>query len=57
MYVLPVVTSMHEAMKVMGTLHRNLSWLVVLFAMIVISTGLTERKRCGGGTWRRGALL
>jgi adenylate cyclase len=45
MYVLPVVTSMQEAMEFMGTLHRNFSWLVVLFTMIVISTGFIELRR------------
>jgi hypothetical protein len=45
MYVLPVVTSMQEAMGFMGVLHRNLSWLVVLFAMIAISTGFIELRR------------
>ncbi len=45
MYVLPVVTSMPEAMELMGTLHRNFSWLVVLFAMIAISTGFIELRR------------
>ena len=45
MYVLPAVTSMQEAMAFMGTLHRNLSWLVVLFAMIAISTGFIELRR------------
>ena len=45
MYVLPAVASMQEAMEFMGTLHRNLSWLVVLFAMIAISTGFIELRR------------
>ena len=45
MYVLPAVTSMQEAMELMGTLHRNLSWLVVLFAMIAISIGFIELRR------------
>jgi adenylate cyclase len=45
MYVLPVVTSMQEATTLMGTLHRNLSWLVVLFAMIAISSGFIELRR------------
>ena len=45
MYVLPAITSMQEAIAFMGTLHRNLSWLVVLFAMIAISTGFIELKR------------
>jgi adenylate cyclase len=45
MYILPAATSMQEAMEFMGTLHRNLSWLVVLFAMIAISTGFIELRR------------
>jgi adenylate cyclase len=45
MYVLPVVTSMQEAMGLMGTLHHDFSWLVVLFAMIAISTGFIELWR------------
>jgi hypothetical protein len=45
MYFLPAITSTREAMAFMGTLHRNLSWLVVLFAMIAISTGFIELRR------------
>jgi class 3 adenylate cyclase len=45
MYVLPALTSTQEAMAFMGTLHRNLSWLVVLFAMIAIATGFIELRR------------
>jgi class 3 adenylate cyclase len=45
MYVLPVVASAEDAMAFMGTLHRNLSWLVVLFAMIAISAGFIELRR------------
>jgi class 3 adenylate cyclase len=45
MYVLPDVTSMQQAMEFMGTLHLNLSWLVVLFTMIAISTGFIELRR------------
>jgi adenylate cyclase len=45
MYVLPAVTSAQEAMEFMGTLHRNLSWLVVLFTMIAISRGFIELRR------------
>src|SRR6266478_3542642 len=45
MHVLPAVTSMQEATAFMGTLHRNLSWLVVLFAMIAISSGFIELRR------------
>jgi len=45
MYLLPAVASMQEAMAFMGTLHRNFSWLVVLFAMIAISAGFIELRR------------
>ena len=45
MYVLPAVTSTQEATEFMGALHRNLSWLVVLFSMIVISGGYIELGR------------
>src|SRR5215472_10384084 len=45
MYVLPAVASMQEAMAFMGTLHRDFSWLVVLFAMIAISAGFIELRR------------
>jgi len=45
MHVLPAVTSMQEAARFMGTLHRNLSWLVVLFAMIAIASGFVELRR------------
>jgi hypothetical protein len=45
MYVLPGATSMQEATAFMGTLHRDLSWLVVLFAMIAISSGFIELRR------------
>ena len=45
MYALPAVTSPEEATASMGALHRNLSWLVVLFAMIAISTGFIELRR------------
>ena len=45
MYVLPAVASPQEAMAFMGILHRNLSWLVVLFAMIAISAGFIELRR------------
>jgi hypothetical protein len=59
MYVLPAVTSMPEAVEFMGTLHRNLSWLVVVFAMIAISRGFIELRRTqigaisGAVQWRR----
>jgi class 3 adenylate cyclase len=45
MYALPGATSMQEATAFMGTLHRDLSWLVVLFAMIAISSGFIELRR------------
>ena len=45
MYVFPVVMPAEDAMVFMGSLHRNLSWLVVLFAMIVISLGFIELRR------------
>jgi len=45
MHVLPAVTSMQEAAGFMGALHRNLSWLVVLFAMIAIASGFVELRR------------
>src|SRR4029077_4529596 len=45
MYILPALTSMQEATAAMGALHRNLSWLVVLFAMVSISSGLIELRR------------
>src|SRR5215469_13595211 len=45
MYVFPVVMPAEDAIVFMGTLHRNLSWLVVLFAMIVISLGFIELRR------------
>lgn len=42
MHVLPAVTSAQDAMTLMDALHRNLSWLVVLLAMVAISTGLVQ---------------
>jgi class 3 adenylate cyclase len=45
MYVLPVLMSMEEGMEFMNTLHRDFSWLVVLFAIIAISTGFVELRR------------
>jgi class 3 adenylate cyclase len=45
MYALPAVMSPEVATASMGTLHRNLSWLVVLFAMIAIATGFIELRR------------
>jgi len=45
MYVLPVVTSTEEAMESMNILHCDFSWLVVLFAMIAISSGFIELRR------------
>jgi class 3 adenylate cyclase len=45
MHVLPVVTSMEVATESMNTLHRDLSWLIVLFAVIAISSGFIELRR------------
>jgi class 3 adenylate cyclase len=45
MYVFPVIAPAEDAMAFMGTLHRDLSWLVVLFAMIVICSGFIELRR------------
>ena len=45
MHVLPVVMSMQAATAFMDTLHQNVSWLVVLFAMIAISSGFIELRR------------
>ena len=42
MHVLPMVTGMDEAMKAMEALHRDLNWLVILFAMISMSIGFIE---------------
>jgi PAS domain-containing protein len=42
MHVLPMVTAGDEAMKAMDALHHNLSWLVILFAVISISIGFIE---------------
>jgi PAS domain S-box-containing protein len=42
MHVLPMLTGMDEAMEVMKVFHRNLSWLVILFAVISISIGFIE---------------
>jgi PAS domain S-box-containing protein len=42
MYFLHATTSAQEAMAFMDTLHRNLSWPIVLFAMIAISIGFVE---------------
>jgi adenylate cyclase len=36
---------MEEGMESMNTLHRDFSWLVVLFAIIAISTGFVELRR------------
>src|ERR1700741_193671 len=41
-HVLPMVTGGDDAMKAMDALHRNLSWLVILFAVISISIGFIE---------------
>jgi adenylate cyclase len=45
MYVLPAVMSTQAATGFMDTLHQNLSWLAVLFAMIAISSGFIELRR------------
>jgi len=45
MYLLPAFIPMAEAMEVMGNLHRNFSWLISLFAIVVISAGFIELKR------------
>jgi class 3 adenylate cyclase len=45
MYVLPVLMSMEEGMEFMNTLHRDFRWLVVLFAIVAISTGFVELRR------------
>ncbi len=45
MHVLPAFIPMAEAMEVMGNLHRSLSWMVALFAIVVISVGFVELKR------------
>jgi len=42
MHVLPMVTARDEAMKAMEALHRNLGWLVILFAVISIFIGFIE---------------
>src|SRR5215831_1370401 len=42
MHVLPMVSAMEEAMEAMTALHRNLNWLVILFAVISISIGFIE---------------
>ena len=42
MHVLPAVTSAQDAMAQMDLLHRNLSWLVVLLAVVAISIGFVE---------------
>src|SRR5262249_61836056 len=39
---LPAITSEQEAMALMDALHRQLAWLVVLFAVITISTGFVS---------------
>jgi PAS domain S-box-containing protein len=42
MHALPAITSEQEAMALMDALHRQLGWLVVLFAVITISTGFVS---------------
>src|SRR5262245_65319776 len=41
-HALPAITSEQEAMALMDALHRQLGWLVVLFAVITISTGFVS---------------
>ena len=45
MYVSPAVMSRQAAVAFMDTLHQNISWFVVLFAMIAISSGFIELRR------------
>jgi PAS domain S-box-containing protein len=42
MYLWPAITSKQEGMAFMDNLHRNFTWLVVLFAMAAVSIGFTE---------------
>src|SRR5262249_33205351 len=42
MHVLPAITSTQEATAFMDALHADLSWLVVLLAVITISTGFVK---------------
>src|SRR5712675_2344997 len=42
MHVLPRVTARDEAIKAMEALHRDVSWLVILFAVMSISIGFIE---------------
>jgi hypothetical protein len=44
MYVSPAVMSRQEAMAFMDTLHQNVSWFAVLFAMVAISSGFIELR-------------
>ena len=45
MYVSPAVMSRQAAMAFMDTLHQNVSWFTVLFAMVAISSGFIELRR------------
>ena len=45
MYVTPAVMSRQAAWAFMDTLHQNVSWFAVLFAMIAISSGFIELRR------------
>ncbi len=42
MYALPATMSEQESRALMGALHRNLGWLVVLFGVVTISTGFVR---------------
>ena len=57
MVVLPAVKPMAVGTEFMGTLHRNFSWLVVLFAMIVICAGFIELRRTQIELTERNELL
>ncbi len=45
MYVSPAVMSGQAATAFMDTLHQNVSWFAVLFAMVAISSGFIELRR------------
>ena len=42
MHALGAIASTQETMELMGLLHRNISWLVFLFALICISAGFAQ---------------
>src|SRR5262245_32526238 len=42
MHALPAITSEQEAMALMDALHRQLAWMVVMFAVVNISTGIVS---------------